>query len=223
MDLSALRIARLSLVAAAALSCLSATAAGSTPLVLHHGAIYTLDDRHPWATALVIHDGRIAYVGDEAGLQPYLSGAQVIDLHGKMVLPGFHDAHLHPMSGAMRLLGCRLGDAKTTKQLYEGLRAEAAARHPWVFCNGVPEAFAPDLNRAKLDALVQDRPAFVRTADGFTAWANSRAFAAAGIDPEGSAPVIAGLERDPKSHRLTGLLRGDATSLVRSRVPAPTE
>ncbi|HEX4299703.1 MAG TPA: amidohydrolase, partial [Gammaproteobacteria bacterium] len=197
--------------------------AATGTLVLHDGAIYTLDDKQPWASAVVIHDGRIAYVGDETGLKPYLDGARVIDLHGEMVLPGFHDAHIHPMSGAMRLIGCRLGDAKTVQQLHDGLRAEAATRHPWVFCNGVPEAFAKDLSRAKLDELVPDRPAFVRTFDGFTGWANSKAFAAAGIDPDGTGPVTEGLERDPKTHKPTGLLTGDATSLVRNHVPSPTE
>jgi hypothetical protein len=196
----------------------------SADLILRDGAIYTLNAKQPWATALVIHDGRIAYVGDDAGARPYMDkGARVVDLHGDMVLPGFHDAHIHPMSGAMRLLGCKLGDARTAQQLDAMVRAEAATKHAWVFCNGVPDALGGGLSRAKLDALVPDRPAFVRTGDGFTAWANSKAFAAAGIDPQGTSPVVEGLERDPKTHRLTGLLKGDATSLVRNKVPPPTE
>jgi len=185
---------------------LAVTGAHAADLVLHDAAVYTVNDQQPWATAVVIHDGKIAYVGDEAGLKPYLSGARVVDLHGAMVLPGFHDAHIHPMSGAMRLIGCRLGDAKTAQQLYDGIRAEAATKNPWVFCNGVPEAVAKDLSRAKLDELVPDRPAFVRTFDGATAWANSKALAAGSLDPKGS-----------------GLLTGDDTSLVRNRVPPPTE
>src|ERR1041384_2015471 len=216
-----------SLLSMLALTCLlvsGSQAAAPSTLVMRDAAVYTLDTQQPWATALVIHDGRIVYVGDDAGTKPYMDkGARVLDLHGRMVLPGFHDAHTHPMSGAMRLLCCRLGDAKTALQLDSMLRAEAAAKHAWVFCNGAPDALGAGLSRAKLDALVPDRPAFVRTGDGFTAWANSRAFAAAGIDPEGTRPVVQGLERDPKTHKPTGLLKGDATSLVRDKAPPPTE
>jgi predicted amidohydrolase YtcJ len=208
---------------AALLMALLPMAASAADLVLRNAAVYTLNDKQPWATALVIHDGRIAYVGDEAGLKPYLSGAHVIDLHGEMVLPGFHDAHIHPMSGAMRLVLCKLGDAKSVQELDAGIRTEAATQNPWVFCNAVPAALGAALNRAKLDALVPDRPAFVRTYDGFTGWTNSRALRAAGIDPDGTGPEVKGLVRDPKTHKPTGLLNGDATSLVRNKVPPPTQ
>jgi predicted amidohydrolase YtcJ len=195
--------------AAALLSLLLAVpGARAADLVLHDGAVYTLNDKQPWTSAVVIHDGRIAYVGDEAGLKPYLSGAHVIDLHGAMVLPGFHDAHIHPMSGAMRLLQCNLSDAKTLQDVEKAVKADAAAMpaHPWVFCNGVPEALGAKLTRQMLDAWSPDKPAFVRTASGFTAWANSKALAAGGLDPKD-----------------TALLKGDVTSLVRNQVPVPSE
>lgn len=182
--------------------------AGAADLVLHDAAVYTLNDKQPSATALVIHDGRIAYVGDEAGVKSYLSGARVIDLHGAMVLPGFHDAHIHPMSGAMRLLQCNLSSAKTLQDIEKGVKADAAAKpaHPWVFCNGVPEALGAKVTRQMLDAWSPDKPAFIRTADGYTAWANAKALAAGGLNPKD-----------------TAILKGDATSLVRNRVPTPSD
>jgi hypothetical protein len=198
-------------------------AAQAADMALRDGAIYTLDTAHPWASALVIKDGRIAYVGDEAGLKPYLPGARVIDLHGEMVLPGFHDAHIHPMSGAMRLLLCDLSGAKSPEQLYDGVRKEAATGNPWVFCNGVPDALTAGIDGAKLDALVPDRPVFIRNATGFKGWANSKALAAGGIDPDGIGPEIRGVERDPKTHKPTGVLDDEATNLVRGKVPPPTE
>ena len=189
-------------------SLLTLPGAYAADLVLHDGAVYTLDDKQPWATALVIHDGRIAYVGDEAGLKPYLSGARVIDLHGAMVLPGFHDAHIHPMSGAMRLLQCDLSGAKTLADVEKAVKADAAAKpaHPWVFCNGMPATLGAKLTRQMLDAWSPDKPAFVRTPDGYTAWANGKALTAGGLDPTD-----------------TALLKGDVTSLVRNRVPTPSE
>lgn len=180
----------------------------ASDLILRDAAIYTLDDRQPWAAAIVIHDGQIAYVGDEAGLKPYLAGARVIDLHGAMVLPGFHDAHIHPMSGAMRLLQCDLSSAKTLPDIEKAVKADAAAKpaHPWVFCNGIPPSLGAKLTRQMLDAWSPDKPAFIRTAEGFDAWVNSKALTAAGLPPGGA-----------------GALKGDAVGTVRYKVPPPSE
>src|SRR5689334_3274688 len=113
---------------AALVALLIATDTGyAADLVLHDAAVYTLDDKQPWATAVVIHDGKIAYVGDEAGLKPYLAGARVIDLHGAMVLPGFHDSHIHPLAGAIRLLQCDLSKAKSLEDIETAVKADAAA------------------------------------------------------------------------------------------------
>ncbi len=203
-----------------------AQAAAVGDLILRDGAIYTLDTKQPWVTALVIQGGHIVYVGDDAGTQAYLGqGTRIIELHGEMVLPGFHDAHIHPMSGAMRLLRCALGDAKSQAQLYAEVSVCAAAKptHPWFFGEGLPDPLFAGLTREKLDALVPDRPALIRNGDGFTAWANSKALIAAGIDPEATGPEVAGLERDPKTRRPTGVLTGDAAELVRNKIPPPSE
>ncbi len=187
---------------------LAVTGTHAADLVLRDAAVYTLNDTQPSATAVVIHDGRITYVGDESGVQPYLKGVRVIDLHGAMVLPGFHDAHIHPMSGAMRLLQCDLSGAKTLQDVEKAVKADAAAKpaHPWVFCNGVPAALGAKVTRQMLDAWSPDKPAFIRTADGYTAWANALALAAGGLDLKD-----------------TAILKGDATSLVRNRVPTPSD
>ena len=194
-------------IAAALLTPLCAAAA-PVDLVLHDAAIYTENDKQPSASVLVIHDGRIAYVGDEAGAQPYMKGERVVDLHGAMVLPGFHDAHIHPMSGAMRLLQCDLGKAESLKDVETAVRADAAAKpvHPWVFCNGIADALGAKLTRQMLDAWSPDKPAFIRNFSGFIGWANSKALAAAGLDAKGS-----------------GALKGDDVSTVRHQVPPPSE
>ncbi|MBI3676773.1 MAG: hypothetical protein HY243_09185 [Proteobacteria bacterium] len=94
-----------------------ATASGT--LILRGGAIYTLDSARPWATALVIEDGRIVYVGNDAGARAFQGPrSRVIALKGRMVLPGFHDAHAHPMSGAIRLIRCKLGAFGSAQQLF---------------------------------------------------------------------------------------------------------
>lgn len=180
-------------------------------LVLRGGAIYTLDAARPWASALVVADGRIVYVGDDAGTRAYRGpGARVIALHGRMVLPGFHDAHIHPMSGAMRLLRCQLDALKSARQIYAAVRACASARprRDWLLGTGwSPQAFGRDgPSRAALDALVPDRPALLATDDGYTVWLNSKAMAIAGIDPKES-----------------GILKDEAANQVWGHVPRPTE
>jgi len=197
-------------------------------LILRGGAIYTLDVTRPWASALVIEGGRIVYVGDETGTQAFAGpGTRVIALAGRMVLPGFHDAHIHPMTGAMRLLRCRLNDLKTARKVYAAVRACASARPKgeWLLGGGwSPQAFAHGgPSRANLDRLVPDGPAFLTTEDGYTAWVNSWALAIAGIDTNGSGAQVEGIERDPKTHRPTGILKDEATNLVRRHIPQPTE
>jgi predicted amidohydrolase YtcJ len=189
-----------------------ASGAHAEKVVLRRAAIYTLDRARPWATALVLEGGRIAYVGDDEGARSFAGpGARSIDLAGRMVLPGFHDSHLHPMSGAMRLLRCRLGDRKTADEIYTAVHMCAAAlkKDAWLLATGAaPELFAKGvLTRRKLDELVPDRPALITTEEGFTAWVNTRALEAAGLDPEKS----------------DGVLKNDAMDPVRSRVPRPTE
>jgi predicted amidohydrolase YtcJ len=205
----------------------SATAlhAGGT-LILTHGAVYTEDPRQPWARSIVIRGGKIVYVGDESGTLPFRDkNARIVDLAGRMVLPGFHDGHAHPMSGALRLLRCSLAGTKSLKDLSARVQVCASQRPsgPWLIGYGWPDALAASLWRLRLDTLVSDRAAYLTNPDGYKAWVNAKALAAAGIDPNGSGPAIAGVERDPKTRRPTGILEGDAINLVRRHVPPPTE
>jgi predicted amidohydrolase YtcJ len=73
-------------------------------LVLRNGRIYTLDDERTWAEALAIDNGRIVFVGPNAGVDAFVGPETgFVDLEGKMVLPGFHDSHVHPVSGGVGL------------------------------------------------------------------------------------------------------------------------
>ena len=60
-----------------------------------NGTIFTSDDDNPWAQAMIIRDGRIFWVGREESLPP--CRGEVVDLKGKCVIPGFVDAHMHPL------------------------------------------------------------------------------------------------------------------------------
>lgn len=177
------------------------------------GAIYTLNDKQPWASALVVHDDRIAYVGSDVGARAFLSkNARVIPLHGRMMLPGFHDAHVHPMSASLRFLRCQLGGKTDKATLFAAIRACAAAHRDAAWLVGYEwssKAFEKrPLTRTELDMLVPDRPAYIANEDGFSAWANSRALAAADIDPE-SNPA--------------GFVSGEMLERVHAKIPRATE
>jgi predicted amidohydrolase YtcJ len=198
----------------------NAALAGST--VFLGGVIYTLNDRQPKATALVVGDGHIVYVGGDRGAQHYVKRAsRVVRLGGRMMLPGFHDAHAHPMSSGLRLLRCQLDGIKTEAKADAAIRGcDRTASEDWLFANGWSAKVSPP-SLVKLDALVPERPAYIATTDGFAVWVNSRTLKAAGIDPASSS--LAGLERNPRTHNPTGVVTGDALMQVRQFRPQPSE
>jgi predicted amidohydrolase YtcJ len=177
----------------------SAPARAGDVVVLRGGAVYTLNKDAPWASAVVIDDGRIVYVGDDAGTEAFVTPeARVVALAGKMVLPGLHDSHIHPMSGGMRLLRCRLDGLQTKDEVYAtvGSCASAHLNEPWLLGGG----WSPQmlefgvLTKEELDELVPDRPAFLTNQDGFMAWVNSRALGLAGIAGDDHPGVVSGEE-----------------------------
>ena len=83
--------------------------------VYRNGYVYTVDASDSVRQALAVRDGRIVYVGDNRGVQRYTGKrTEVIDLHGRMLMPGLIDGHMHPQSGGSRLLNCSLNYDKLT-------------------------------------------------------------------------------------------------------------
>ena len=109
--------------------------------VFRGGAVYTVDAARSWAEAVAIRAGRIVYVGTDAGLAPWI-GPQTrsVDLQGKMLLPGFHDSHVHLVGGGIELDECDLNGLVTLDQVLAKVR-EFAERHPdrkWIRGGGWP-------------------------------------------------------------------------------------
>ncbi len=197
-------------------------------LVLRGGAVYTVRPERPWAEAVAIREGRIVFVGDDAGALRYVGDhTRVIDLSGRMLLPGFHDTHAHPLSGGLELGECNLYDAETPAEVEGIVRAYAAAHPdlPWIRGNGWQLPVFPGANpqKALLDRLVPDRPAFFYAADGHSAWANSRALALAGITAQTPDPANGRIERDPRTREPSGTLRESAISLLADKLPSYTD
>jgi hypothetical protein len=140
-----------------------------------------------------------------------------------MVLPAFQDSHIHLISGGVELGLCDLNGLRTKGEVLARIR-EYAAAHPeaaWITGGGWDLPLFPQANPRKedLDAVVPDRPAVISSADGHSAWANSRALALAGITMETPDPFGGRIERDRRTGEPSGTLRESAAALVDRLVP----
>ncbi len=212
----------------AAFLALAAAPAPPTPaeVVLRNGAVYTVDAARSWAQAVAIRDGRLTYVGSDRGVAAQVGPrTKVVDLGGRLVLPGFVDAHIHPVSGGVELGQCNLNDLPDAPATLAKVRACAAERPGtgWLQGGGWSltafPAGAP--TRQALDAVVADRPVYLSSADGHSAWVNSKALALAGVTRATPDPANGRIERDLKGEA-TGTLRESAGDLVGRLLPEPT-
>lgn len=193
-------------------------------LILTNAAITTMAAARPRAEALAVAAGRIVYVGDSRGALRFRGpSTRVVDLGGRMVLPAFQDSHVHLVAGGVKLGLCDLNGLGTREEVLAKVRAYAAA-HPqaaWIAGGGWDLPLFPqaDPRKEDLDAIVPDRPAVLDSADGHSAWVNSRALALAGITRDTPDPAGGRIERDPQTGTPTGTLRESAADLVQRLVP----
>ncbi len=193
-------------------------------LILTNGAIYTMDMAQSWAEAIVITAGKIVYVGDNSGAKKFKNKeTQVMDLEGQMVLPGFHDSHIHLVFGGIGLGQCDLNGLRTREDIFQTIKDYAAANpdNEWIVGSGWGLFLFEDGNPTKeqLDQLVADRPAYFVAFDGHSAWANSRALEIAGITKDTPSPKEGRIERNPKTGEPSGTLRESAMEMVGKHLP----
>ncbi len=196
-------------------------------VIVVHGHIFLADSTDTFVEALAIRGDTVMAVGTTAEIQALRGDStRVIDARGAAVTPGFNDAHVHFIEGALSLDLVNLLDAETLP-VVEGRIRDFAAAHPdapWVLGLGwLYGAFPGGLpTRQQLDALVPDRPAAIDCYDGHTKWINSKALALAGIDRHTPDPPDGVIVRDPKTGEPTGALKEGAQSLVEKIIPQPT-
>jgi predicted amidohydrolase YtcJ len=195
-------------------------------IVLTGGRVHTVDPRRPQAQAIAVRDGRIVAVGSERDVKSLVGpSTRVVDLADRMVLPGFQDAHVHPVHGGLNRLRCDLRGARGREGCLELIAAYARAHpdRPWIVGGGW---YMDDFPRGTplgddLDAIVPDRPVYLENRDGHGAWVNSRALEIAGIDASTPDPADGRIERDADGQP-SGTLHEGAAEMVRTHVPDPT-
>ena len=195
-------------------------------LVLGGGRIRTPAHPSGFAAALAIRDGVIQAVGSDDEIRE-LTGrrTRVIDLRGRLALPAFGDAHVHPVGGGLESLRCNLVGLRSRQECLDAVAAYCAALAPgaWVLGGGwTMSAFPGGLpTAADLDAVTGGRPAFLPNRDHHGAWVNTAALKIADIDATTQDPVDGRIERDEHG-RPAGTLHDGAMRLVTARVPPPS-
>ena len=232
--MTVLRLSTAALLAAGAASHVWAQASpepgGPAGLILKNGAIYTVDAARSWAQAVVVRDGRIVYVGDDAGSDAFAgSGTKVVDLEGKMVLPGFVDGHNHAYLMAESLFWLSLNPFATVEARQAAIRDRVTADPDLRQLRGVgwddiekDAAAAGVAPKDLLDAAAPDIPVVIIDNSHHNFWVNSAALALADIDASTADPAGGTIERDPKTGEPNGVLREFAAqNLVINALPQP--
>ena len=190
-------------------------------------AVHGVDD--PATDSIAVRGDRIAAIGPAADVRAAVpAGTEERHLPGRLVVPGFQDAHVHPPQAGRNRLTVDL-DGRPGAAAYVAAVAEYATAHPdeeWIVGGGWAMEYFPGGTPTKelLDAVVPDRPVFLFNRDVHGAWANSVALQRAGIDRTTPDPSDGRIERDPATGEPSGTLHeGAAYRIDEHVVPAPSQ
>lgn len=199
----------------------------SPDLILHGGKIAVMDTDGRFVSALAVHNGRIAAIGNDDDIRALAgAGTEAVDLEGRTAIPGIVDSHAHPDAYAARIanwemvspdkIAARAGLLSRIAAL-----AEARGADDWIVCyrfDDVKSGGYPSL--AEMDLAAQGRPLFVQRTDGHLGLANSRAFAEVGLGTDPPDPPFGSFDRDPATGTITGLCREAAMHVFLSQIEA---
>jgi predicted amidohydrolase YtcJ len=201
---------------------------GPAALILTGADVWTGDAARRWARAVAVRGDRIVAVchSDDDVRAVSGSSTEVVSLPGRMIVPGFQDAHVHPLFGARNLLELNL-DQIHGRDGYLAAIAAHAAEHldlEWITGGGWSVAAFPEGRPSKedLDAVVPDRPVFLMNTDVHGAWVNSRALEVGGVTAATPDPWDGRIERDAAGEPMGTLTEGAAYSFRDRVVPATT-
>lgn len=195
--------------------------------VLWNGKIYPMSRPDSTATveAIAIEDDRIVFVGTKENAAKLVSDeTKVIELGKKTVLPGFQDSHIHTLQGGLIELECDLRGSKNVQEVLNKLSAYAA-QHPekeWIRASNLPLPAVVNHPppRDILDKIIPDRPVYIESDGGHSAWVNSRALEIATISENTADPKTGSIQRRESSKEPTGVLfEEEAILLVKNKIP----
>ena len=196
-------------------------------LILINGRIWTGKPTTPWVEAVACNGERILSAGSTQDINQFSNNrCRVIDLSGRLVVPGLIDGHTHFVTGGAHLLSVDLRNATTQEEFARRIKekAEEVGRNRWLTGGDWDHELwpgAPLPVRQLIDAVTPHNPVFVTRLDGHMGLANSEALRLANItrftkDPPGGAIV-----RDPVTHEPTGILKDNAMQALEAVIPEP--
>lgn len=211
------------------LGLISVTTAQGVPadLVITNANVQTIDQKRPQARSVAVIGDRIVAVGTDADTKGLIGPkTRVIDAKGKLVIPGFNDAHVHFMETGMQLSSVDLRDAKSPQEFVARIKAFAAnlPKGRWILGGQWDhENWTPnDLPTAALiDAVTPDNPVFINRLDGHMALANSLAMKLAAVD-RSTKDVAGGLIVRDSAGDPTGVFKDTAMAYFERAIPEPT-
>lgn len=199
---------------------------GIADLALVDGPVATMDSVRSFSDAVAVRSGRIAAVGSAAVRRLVGPATQVVDLRGRLLLPGFHDAHVHPVYGGFQHLRCDLSDSPDAADCLRriGDHARDHGDRGWILGGGWDMGHFPggSPERSRLDSFTGDRPAYLANKDQHSAWVNTAALRWAGIDQHTPDPPDGWIERDHDGMP-SGTLHEGAVDLVARVLPPATD
>ena len=192
-------------------------------LAIVNAKIWTGDAAKPWAEGIAARDGRIVAIGSNAEIRAI--AANPIDAHGRLIVPGFIDSHIHFISGGFQLSSVQLRDARTRDEFVRRIRdfAGTVPKGTWITGGDWDHSlWGGELpERSWIDAVTPDHPVWVSRLDGHMAIANSAALKIAGVtrdtqEVEGGT-IVRRADGEP-----AGVFKDNAMELVDKVVPSPT-
>jgi predicted amidohydrolase YtcJ len=194
-------------------------------LVLTNGKVFTADARGTLAEAVAVDGGRIVAVGSSRDIASRFEGARAVDLRGRLVTPGFNDAHIHFLGGGLSLLRVNLSGARTLAEAKARVAARVREVEPgaWVTGRGWDHTLwgGEWPTKKDLDEVAPNNPVILQRVDGHVSWANTLALQKGNVTRGTQAPQGGEILRDPQGEP-TGILKETAAGLVTRAVPEPT-
>jgi predicted amidohydrolase YtcJ len=200
--------------------------AASADTAVHNitGYTSTADGMQEFSVIVFDADGKVVATGDEK-LLTGVPGDERIDGGGMFVLPGLTDAHAHVYSQGSLSVSLNLLGSPSVEDAVQSIKEFAAQRRTgWILGRGWNQVLWPVQEfptAADIDAVVSDRPVWLRRIDGHAAWANTKALEIAGIGADTPDPVGGKIVRDANGNA-TGVLVDTAMELVEKHIPTPT-
>jgi hypothetical protein len=195
--------------------------------VFINGNIYTVNENQSTAQAVVVENNKIIFVGSDDNANQFIdSTTNVINLNGKLMLPGFIDNHVHFITGGFYLLGIDLRPANSTREFRKILK-DYVEKYPTRWITGGywdhEKWEVKDLpTKEMIDDISPNTPVFVERLDGHMGLANSYAMKLAGITNESESPDGGLIVKDPKTGEPTGVLKDNAMNFIYNILPAAT-